>query len=163
MRKEIKRNNWSRFCRRFSSDNMLRVARVKVEQAGEKIVPAGECFPLLGLELQKRGRFIDGLQVVAGQPQADAIALPIVQIKDPAEIILEQSQTGQDQRLSLISKDGTVATVELTETQPGDVYQKLLAKMAYSVYEKRGHGHGNDRGDWYEADRRLKETIRQFT
>ncbi|MFH1688416.1 MAG: DUF2934 domain-containing protein [bacterium] len=163
MRKEIKRNNWSRFCRSFSANNLLRPARVEIERDGQRIVPTAECFPFLGLALSKRGRFIDGLQVVAGQPQGEAVALPIVEIMDPAEVILEQTKNGRDQRLRLTSKDGTVAVVELAETEPVNAYQELLSKVAYSLYESRGYGHGNDRNDWFDADRRLRETIEQFS
>lgn len=161
MTKQIKRNSWSRFCKQFSASNQFRPAQVKVKKTrGRKVLNAVDCFPLVGVALAKKGRLIDGIQLFAGRPDVDTPVEPVITIKDPAEVILEQNKAGQDSRLKIRSKDGLEATVEIQ--QADDLYRELVEKVAYSLYERRGFSHGDDHNDWYEAERRLGEIRRQF-
>ncbi len=161
MTKQIKRSSWSRFCKQFSASNQFRPAQVKVKKTkGRKIIDATECFPLLGMTLAKKGRLIDGIQLYAGRADVDSPAEPVLTIKDPAEVILEQGASGHDSLLKIKSKDGLEATVEIRQAE--DLYQELLEKVAYSLYERRGASHGDDHNDWYEAERKLGEARRQF-
>lgn len=161
MTKQIKRNGWSRFCRQFSASNQFRPAQVKVKKAkGRKIIDAVDCFPLVGVALAKKGRLIDSIQLFAGRPDADTPVEPVITIKNPAEVILEQSKSGEDSLLRIKSKDGFEATVEIQQAE--DLYRDLVEKVAYKLYERRGFSHGNDHDDWYEAERKLGEVRRQF-
>jgi hypothetical protein len=161
MTKQIKRNSWSRFCKQFSASNQFRPAQVKVKKTrGRKVLSAVDCFPLVGMALAKKGRLIDGIQFFAGRPDVDMPVEPVITIKDPAEVILEQNKAGQDSRLKIRSKDGIEATVEIQ--QADDLYRELVEKVAYSLYERRGFSHGDDHNDWFEAERKLGEIRRQF-
>lgn len=161
MTKQIKRNSWSRFCKQFSASNQFRPAQVKVKKTkGRKIMDATECFPLLGMTLAKKGRLIDGIQLFAGRADVDSPAEPVLTIRNPAEVILEQSKSGHDSLLKIKSKDGFEATVEIQQAE--NLYQELLEKVAYGLYERRGASHGDDHNDWYEAERKLGEVRRQF-
>ena len=37
--------------------------------------------------------------------------------------------------------------------------QEIIKKRAYDLYCKRGYSHGNDRNDWYEAERQVKKEL----
>lgn len=39
-------------------------------------------------------------------------------------------------------------------------YRSLVAKKAYELYAKRGYSHGNDLGDWLEAEKSVKSSTR---
>jgi len=34
--------------------------------------------------------------------------------------------------------------------------QQRIARKAYELFERRGYSHGNDLGDWFEAERIVK-------
>lgn len=36
---------------------------------------------------------------------------------------------------------------------------ELVKKRAYDMYCKRGFSHGNDRKDWFEAERQVKKEL----
>jgi hypothetical protein len=43
-------------------------------------------------------------------------------------------------------------------TRCQDLYSRIQHK-AYELYEKRGHTHGNDWADWFEAERQVKREV----
>ncbi len=45
------------------------------------------------------------------------------------------------------------------KSSSGDL-QGMIAKKAYELYAKRGYSHGNDRGDWYEAEKYVRTSMR---
>lgn len=45
------------------------------------------------------------------------------------------------------------------KSSSGDL-QAMIAKKAYELYAKRGYSHGNDKGDWYEAEKYVRSTMR---
>ena len=44
-------------------------------------------------------------------------------------------------------------------TVSGEELQSHIALKAYSFYEQRGYTHGSDLGDWFEAERLVKEEL----
>ncbi len=38
------------------------------------------------------------------------------------------------------------------------VYE-MIRKRAYDIYARRGHAHGNDQHDWFEAERQVKREL----
>ena len=73
MVKEIKRNYWSKFCRKFSSDNKYRHMNINFSGKGEPDARVSGDYPFMGLTLEKRGRLIDGIRLHAGWPDPDKI------------------------------------------------------------------------------------------
>jgi len=160
--KEIKRNTWARFCRKFSADNMLREANISfTDKARNNVEFSGE-YPLMGLTLEKKGRLIDGFMLHAGWTHPDRVAQPLLSIKDPEQVLVEKDKDGTDARLQVKTKNGGVATIELNDGKEGDRIGEFVRKIAYSMYEQRGYTHGNDRDDWLEAERKLKEAEQRF-
>jgi len=159
---EIRRSDWSRFCKKFSQNNQFRPAQVRVTESGHRVVATAECFPLVGMALRKRGRLIDGIELYTGQPVADPIAEPVVTVMDPAEVILEKDPAGTDRALKIKSKDGAEARIEFSRESVPDLWHDLIEKAAYALYERRGLAHGDDRDDWHEARRRLEQLGQQF-
>jgi hypothetical protein len=154
MTREIKRNTWSKFCRKFSSDNQFRWMKINmIDRSNNETRFAGD-FAFMGLALEKKGRIIDGLQLLAGWPDPDRVSQPILSIKDPAQVTLEQEKDGTTAALRVKTKDGSEAMIHLMgEQNPG----WFVEKVAYSLYERRGYVHGNDMGDWLEAERRVRQ------
>ena len=160
---EIKRNNWSRFLKKFSSSNQYRPATIRVAADGSDRTPATERAALLGVALEKKGRLIDGIQLFTGLGCAESIDEPVVSIKQPSKVLLNKDDDGRDVQLTVISGDGTAATIELNGERDEDLYNQLVGRVAYSLYEHRGNGHGNDSEDWQEAQRRIRAAELSFT
>ena len=154
MTREIKRNTWSKFCRKFSSDNQFRWMKINmVDRAKNETRFAGD-FAFMGLALEKKGRIIDGLRLLAGWPDPDRVSQPILSIKDPSEVTVEQEQDGKAAALRVKTRDGSEAMIHLMGEQNPDWF---VEKVAYTLYERRGYAHGNDMGDWFEAEKRVRQ------
>lgn len=162
MKSEIKRNNWSRFLKKFNSDNQFRRTELNVRYPGDK-ADSIRMGPFLGLVLTKKGRFIDGVQFLNGGWNAEKVAEPAVTIKEPSHIWLERNKEGQDRQLRIRAKDGSEVQLELMGEPQFDQQRHLIEKVAYSMFERRGCCHGNDMGDWYEAEQRIKQIEMELT
>lgn len=163
MKNEVKRNNWSRFVKQFNSANQFRSTRLSIRYTGNDktgFVPMG---PFMGLSLSKKGRLIDGIQFLAGSWNPDAVVEPVITIKGPSQIKLEKDEDGRDRHLIIHSQDGTEARLELQGEQQFEQERHLVEKVAYSMFEHRGCSHGNDAGDWFEAEQKIRETELQLT
>ncbi len=162
MIKEISRNAWAKFCKKFSIDNQYRLFNVKVtkkDKSNGKIVWDS---PFMGLELEKKGRLINGLRLFSAWADPQCAALPIASFKQPVKMMLEKDGRGYDHKLTVHTKDGTRAMVELISGRDPNQHQVLVEKVAYSMYERRGCSHGNDRADWVEAEKKVAEAESQF-
>ncbi len=162
MIKEISRNAWAKFCKKFSSDNRYRQFGVTVTGRNKKDGRIVWDSPFMGLELEKKGRLIDGLQLFSAWADPHRAALPIVAFKQPVKIMLEKDNKGNDRKLTVHTKDGTRAMIELISCKDLNQHQVLIEKVAYSIYERRGYSHGNDWVDWVEAEKKVAETEAQF-
>jgi hypothetical protein len=154
MLKEIKRSSWSTFCKKFSVDNRYRQINVLIrgDDNGKEALALNA--PFMGLALEKKGRFIDGVLLYSGWPDAEHVTRPLISFKEPDRIMLEKDDDGHDRRLTVFTKESVEATIELTGVNDPNL---VVEKVAYSIYEQRGHSHGFDSGDWFEAERRVKE------
>jgi len=54
-----------------------------------------------------------------------------------------------------ISKSKASAKKNPSKGSSAEIQQRIASK-AYELFEKRGYGHGNDLGDWLEAERLVK-------
>ncbi|PKK83997.1 MAG: hypothetical protein CVT49_06105 [candidate division Zixibacteria bacterium HGW-Zixibacteria-1] len=162
MKKEVKRNTWGKFCRKFSADNMLRGASIRFNDRDQNDIQFSGEYPLMGLTVEKKGRLIDGILFYAGWTSPEKVAQPILSIKDPEEIIVEKDPDGNDIGLQVHTKNGGVAMIELAENTGSGRVETFVRKVAYSMYERRGYSHGNDMGDWLEAERKVKEAEEMF-
>ena len=162
MIKEISRNTWVKFCKKFSLNNQYRLFNVNVinkDKSNGKIIWDS---PFMGLELEKKGRFIDGLRLFSAWADPQSAALPIALFKKPVKLILEKDDEGNDCKLMVHTKDDTQAVIELISDRDPNQHQVLIEKVAYSIYERRGYSQGNDHVDWAEAERKVAEAEAQF-
>jgi hypothetical protein len=163
MLKEINRNTWSKFCRKFSSENRYRQFNVNVTGQNRKNDKIVWDSPFMGMALEKNGRLIDGIRLFSAWADPKSAALPTASFKQPVKIMLEKDKNGIDHKLMVHTKDGMEALIKLTgDKDPGKHYS-LVEKIAYSMYEWRGHSHGNDEGDWIEAEKKVAEAEMQFS
>ena len=162
MTNTIKRNNWSRFCRKFSTSNQFCEAEVQLMGSTAEPGNAPCRFSFVGMALKKEGRLIDGVQLFGATADAQPVAAPVVTITNPKEIMVERDQDGADRRVTIRSADGTEATVVILDSSDSDSRQELFEKTAYSLYESRGYSHGDDQHDWLEAERRLNQAASVF-
>ena len=54
------------------------------------------------------------------------------------------------------------ATINKTKSRIGNKKKSVQAKVpgkAYELYEKRGHEHGRDLDDWFEAEKIVEEKM----
>lgn len=161
MMKEIKRNQWSRFFKKFNASNQYRELNISIRdnKADKNVLLGGS--PFMGLALEKKGRLIDGVQFVAARADYERVTQPILSIKQPDRIYIEKSADGGERRITVKSKDGTEASAELGNQIP-DREQDLIRQIAYSIYEKRGRYHGNDADDWLKAEQKVQEVKESF-
>lgn len=156
MTNEIKRNTWTRFCKKFSAANQYRSTQLTLS-AKKSDPSSATLMPFMGVAISKKGRMIDGVEFFAGKPHPEKVAEPVMTIQDPAKIYLEKDKNGTDCRLRIRSKDGTEACLELIgEPEPSGAHT-LVEKVAYSLYEKRSFTPGSDFDDWLEAERKVQE------
>jgi hypothetical protein len=156
MSDEIKRNNWSRFLKRFNSANQFRPTELTIKRNGEETagIPMS---PFMGVALHKKGRFIDGVQFFTGKWNPDTVAEPVITIDKPSQIWIEKDQDGCDNRLRVRSNDGTEARLKMQGEKQPEQERWLVEKVAYSMYEHRGCRHGDHEDDWLEAEHRVKQ------
>ncbi len=159
---EIKRNGWSRFCKKFNETNQLRHAAVRVKHRDDGEVAIDRGSPFMGIAIAKKGRLIDGVELFTGQSDPDKLTEPLVVVKEPVRITLEKDHNDMDNCLSVEGKDGTVAEVVLSGEKVAGQYHSLIQKLAYSMYERRGFTPGNDVEDWLEAEKKVREVELQF-
>ncbi len=154
---QIKRNNWSRFCKKFNITNQLRNATVSVKHEGGNEVEINQNSPFLGISIAKKGRLIDAVDLFTGQYDPEKLTEPVVSVKQPVKMVLEKDNDDKDNRLTVESKDGTMAQVILCGEKVADQRKVFVEKVAYSMYEQRGFTSGGDVDDWLEAERRIRE------
>ncbi len=162
MTNTIKRNNWSRFCRRFSTTNQFCEAEVRLIGSTAEPGDTIRRFSFVGMALKKEGRLIDGVQLFGATADGQPVAAPVLTITNPKEIVVERDQDGADRRLTVRSADGMEATVVIHDSSDSVSRRELVERTAYSVYESRGHSHGDDQQDWLEAERRLNKAASVF-
>jgi hypothetical protein len=37
----------------------------------------------------------------------------------------------------------------------------MIAHKAYELFQQHGYGHGNDQGDWYEAENIVRKSLKK--
>jgi hypothetical protein len=159
MMQEIKKNNWPKFCKKFSMDNQCRLVRINVMDKRNLYGGSTKESPFMGLLLEKKGRLIDGLSLYSAWVNPDKLTEPAASLKQPVKVLLEKDADGNDRKLVVYTNDGNTATIEfLGEKNP----HYLVEKVAYRIFEGRGMAHGNDMGDWFEAEKKIKEAEKQF-
>ncbi len=154
MASEIKRNIWTRFCKKFSADNQYRPTQIKTKP-GNGDSATTSLMPFMGIAVSKRGRLIEGIQFYAGRADSRSIAEPIFTIERPAKILLEKDESGADRSLRIRSLDGNETCLELIGDREPAQTQQFIEKVAYALYEERGYTTGKDTDDWFEAERRV--------
>ena len=155
MADEIKKTDWLHFCKSFNAANQYRPNKLIVK-GKNKDVSSMSLVPFMGMSLSKKGRTIGALQMCAGRAHSEAIAEPVMTIKEPERIFVEKDKRGIDTRLRVWSKDGTEVSLELTGDKETDQFQRLVEEVAYFLFEHRGHASGQEMGDWFEAERLVR-------
>jgi hypothetical protein len=160
--KEISRQTWPKFFKTFNSTNQYRQVNVSIvdKRQGESNLVSN--MPFLGIKMAKEGRTVGGLRLYAGRWDSEKLNEPILSIQQPAKVLLEKNGNEND-RLRIITKDGAEAHIDLYGEKGSEQPRALVEKVAYSIYEKRGYAPGNDMGDWFQAEKILKETEEQLT
>ena len=162
MTMEIKRKTWSQFCKKFNATNQYRTASVSMKARSRKAVDMDSDTPFMGISIAKKGRLIDGIQVFTGKFDPDRLTEPTLTVNQPEKMVVEQND-GSDSRLVIRSKDGTEASLVLSGERDDNKYRSFVEKVAYTIYERRGHSTGNDFDDWLEAEKKIKEAELQLT
>ncbi|UCD62682.1 MAG: DUF2934 domain-containing protein [Candidatus Zixiibacteriota bacterium] len=162
MATEIKRSNWSRFCKRFTESNRYRIATVSVRRSGQGEQKIDDHHPFMGIALAKKGRLIDGIELFTAHPDPERLSEPAVSITQPVKVCVEEVPGGGS-LLSVHSKDGTVARIELSGEADTARHRSFVEQLAYSYYERRGFAGGNDVGDWLAAESRVRAFEAQLT
>ena len=161
MSREIKRNDWGKFCKKFNSENQFRSTTLNISgENGEHATVA--LAPFMGVTLQKKGRQVDGIQIFTGWADPDNITRPILTVFEPSGIYLDSDRDGRDHKLTITSRTGTQVRLDLIGEKNDESERHLVSKVAYSLYERRGYADGNDMGDWLTAEQKVREAEKQL-
>lgn len=163
MVQEMKRSGWNKFCKQFSQQNQYRPAKITYSSPDHHEIKLGHGFPLLGLMLEKKGRLIDGVRLIAGQPDDAQVAVPVVSVKKPTKMMVHKSDDGNVKGLDIHSETGDVLKLELLGRREESQFTGLVEKVAYNLYERRGHSVGEDWRDWLEAEQKVRQIQEQLT
>ncbi len=156
---EIKRSEWAQFCKQFNTANQFRQSTLSFTVRRDQ---QSFMAPFLGITLSKKGRQVDGINIFAGQFHGDQIGNPLLKITEPTSIQIEKDAEGRDVCLSLRSRNGQIARLELNGDKNPELQSIMVRQMAYSLFERRGYSHGDDWSDWFEAERLLRQLEEQL-
>jgi len=129
-----------------------------VKHKGTDEIEVSHEDPLIGIALTKRGRLIDGVNLYTTQTDPDRLTEPAVTVKEPVKIMADKDETNKDVRLAIEGKGGTTVKIELSTGDNTERFRSTVQKLAYTIYERRGHTTGRDVEDWLEAERLIATT-----
>lgn len=156
MIKEIKKNFWTRFVKKFNTENQYRCAQVCVFSPDRQESELLNETPFLGIKVCKEGRDFNSVEFYTGRPDPDFINVPLVAVNQPEKMSVDYDENGQVQYLSLISEDGSSATLSL-RGEKYELCQSYKEQIAYFISERHGFTPGNDVNDWLEAEKKIRE------
>lgn len=160
MAREITRKTWSSFCRKFNSTNRYRSALLAYTPAkgSSKTLETD----LLGINLTKKGRVIDGLSVFAIRHEPESLDQPKLNITGLEKLFVESDADGRDRQLSVVGEDGSSLEINFIGEPLPDGHDLLVEKVAYSLSEHRGFGPGNEQDDWYRAEQVIDQILEEL-
>ena len=162
MDKEVKRNSWSRFCKKFNSANQYRRTQLTVRRKSQD-TRSLTMSPFMGIALRKKGKVIDAVEFFVGRSNPDRIAEPMLTLADPQKMWIEETTDGRHNRLMVTAADGTEVRLELSGEPDSHQARVLVEKVAYDLYQHRGQRGGNDLTDWLEAERKVRQAESALT
>ncbi|MEW6411449.1 MAG: DUF2934 domain-containing protein [Candidatus Zixiibacteriota bacterium] len=154
---EVKRTKWVTFLKQFNATNQYRKATVSVKRPGSKNTPVDRDVPFMGVAIARKGRVIEGIELFMAQADPERLNQPTVSIKQPAKIVVEKGADESYHQLVVEAKDGTVAKIDLSGTPQPEHHRSVIERLAYSIYERRGHTPGRDVEDWLEAEQKIRQ------
>lgn len=163
MTKEIRRNNWSRFCKKFNQANQYRRASVSFKTDSQNETATDSEQILMGICTTRKGRLIDGIAMYTGQFDSFRLGEPQVTIRDADRIALVKGVDGYDLGLKVTSKDGSVLEILLEGAPDPDQHHAVIERLAYSIAEEQGFPSGKDADNWLEAEHQVRRTELQLT
>ncbi len=156
MTKEIKKNFWTRFVKKFNTENQYRCAQVCVYSQDKDESELLNETPFMGIKVCKKGKAFDRIEFYTGRTDPDFINVPLVAIQQPITINVDYNDDGVSQYLSVLSEDGSSASISLSG-EKSECCQSFIKQVAYFISEKHGFVPGNDVNDWCEAERKIRE------
>lgn len=162
MDQEIKRNGWSRFCKKFNTANQYRRTQLTVRRRNED-TRSLIMSPFMGIAMRKDGRVIDAIEFYVGRSNPDKIAEPMLVLANPEKIWVQATMDGRDGRLHITAKDGTEVRLELSGEPEAQQARALVEKVAYGIFQHRGQTPGNDWSDWFEAEQKVRQAELELT
>ncbi len=157
MTKEIRRNNWSRFCKKFNQSNQYRRAHVSFKTDSPEETPINSERPFIGICTTRKGRLIDGIALYTGQFDSSRSSKPQVMIQDADRITSVKGKDGHDRGLKVISNDGSVLEILLEGAPDRHQQHALIERLAYSIAEEQGFPADRDADNWLEAERHVRQ------
>lgn len=159
MLKEIRRNTWARFLKKFSAENRYRFITVAVSHRGKARTTVSENIPLLGAGLSKEGRLISGIDLFAGHWAPEQMSMPAVSMKQPSRLLVD-GEPNHDQMLVVEGEDGSRLEIRLDATRAEP--RSLVEKLAYTLAERQGFTPHCELDNWLEAERTVQQVESLF-
>ncbi len=158
-KRRILKGDWAEFCRSFTSANIMR--RATVFQGNDAII--GEPgLPFLSLSYDPE---VSTIAVVLGDNAPDRLAREVAAVKKPRAVyfIEEEGAEGSTRGVQIQPGPGQgMIRLLFDDEAPDAVRNQWTADIAYSIYLARGGVHGEDQGDWFQAEALIADTIARF-
>ena len=156
----ILKNEWPCFVKNFNRQNQLRRATLTL---GEDVAVGRPGLPLVGLDYDQEKRRVD---IYLGGKDIENLAHLSHGVEVPRALYLIRDEEASNPvtGVQIQGPPGTSMVYLMFEDEmPEDAKYRWTANVAYSLFEMRGEEvHGEDRKDWYEAERLITETIIPF-
>lgn len=163
MTKEISRNNWSRFCKKFNQTNQYRRARINFKSASPEQLSIDSEHLLMGICTTRKGRLIDGIALYTGQFDSSRLSRPHVNIQNADRITLVKGKDGDDLGLKVTSRDGSILEILLAGAPDHQQQHAMIERLAYSIAEEQGFPADRDADNWLEAEHQVHQAELQLT
>jgi hypothetical protein len=155
--KEIKKQQWSRWCRDLSSKYQFARTKVLCIDADGDSTTEHQAAPLSRLSLARRRGKISAFEVSLceirnGSPTTSSIA-----IGAPIRILSDASDDDGTETIEIYNEDGHRLVLRLFGQTIEESYESLVEEMAYNLAELRGFVPGQEHEDWFRAEKLVRK------
>jgi len=153
--KEVKKKDWSRFCREMSEKHRFSKTEV-VRLAPDWSETVTSSAPLLGVSLSRERRKSLSFEVTLGQIRNGSPASTVALIGAPERILHGSWEDGVE-IVEVHNEDGYRMILKILAGSGEESYGLLVKEMAYVLAEVRGFAPGYDQEDWFLAERLVRK------
>lgn len=161
MSEEIKRNRWRPFLRQLNKANRYHPITITYEAMQNSdshgLTREFTIEQFMGITLQKSKGRINALEVAQATPDPERIAQPIAIIDDPTRMLVKKTKHGTITQIIIADKLGNRTNIKFSAVNEKANSNRLVEKLAYAIFQRRGSEPGYHANDWLEAEEKIRK------